>query len=163
MCGRARLCASAVSAVGLATDDCISCLRSKARLNNKRLLRLLPRGTARRVRKRGGRKRALGTRATMALPQGQNQRRSRDFVSDALASGRRFRVRAIVEDLTRECLGLVVDTEGSSLSHLILTNLKLHGLCLESGRSELQVTHPFHSDCGRRLHTLAHQNTNVAT
>jgi putative transposase len=37
------------------------------------------------VRKRGGRKRSLGTRAPMALPQGLNQRWSLDFVSDALA------------------------------------------------------------------------------
>ena len=44
------------------------------------------------VRKRGGRKRALGTRAPMAIPQGANQRRwSLDFVSDALACGRKFR------------------------------------------------------------------------
>ena len=62
------------------------------------------------MRKRGGRKRALGTRAPMALPQGPNQRWSLDFVSDALASGRRFRVLAIVDDFTRECLALVVDT-----------------------------------------------------
>ena len=46
----------------------------------------------------------------MALPQGSNQRWWLDFVSDALASGRRFRVLAIVDDFTRECLGLVVDT-----------------------------------------------------
>jgi putative transposase len=42
------------------------------------------------VRKRGGRKRALGTRAPMAIPQGPNQRWSLDFVSDSLAHGRRF-------------------------------------------------------------------------
>jgi putative transposase len=36
------------------------------------------------VRKRGGRKRAVGTRAPMAIPQGPNQRWSLDFVSDAL-------------------------------------------------------------------------------
>jgi len=41
------------------------------------------------VRKRGGRKRALGTRAPMAIPQEPNQRWSLDFVSDALACGRR--------------------------------------------------------------------------
>ena len=46
----------------------------------------------------------------MALPQGPNQRWSLDFVSDALASGRRFRVLAVVDDFTRDCLGLVVDT-----------------------------------------------------
>jgi transposase InsO family protein len=42
------------------------------------------------VRRRGGRKRALGTRAPMAIPQGANRRRSLDFVSDALTDGRRF-------------------------------------------------------------------------
>ena len=36
------------------------------------------------VRRRGGRKRALGTRAPMPLPQGANQRWSLDFVSDVL-------------------------------------------------------------------------------
>ena len=36
------------------------------------------------VRRRGGRKRALGSRAPMALPQGPNQRWSLDFASDAL-------------------------------------------------------------------------------
>jgi putative transposase len=40
------------------------------------------------VRKRGGRKRALGTRAPMAIPQEPNQRWSLDFVSDSLACGR---------------------------------------------------------------------------
>ena len=36
------------------------------------------------VRRRGGRKRALGTRKPMAVPDGPNQRWSLDFVSDAL-------------------------------------------------------------------------------
>jgi transposase InsO family protein len=44
------------------------------------------------VRKRGGRKRALGTRAPMAIPQDANQRWSLDFVSDTLTDGRRFRI-----------------------------------------------------------------------
>ena len=46
----------------------------------------------------------------MAIPQGSNQRWSLDFQSDALADGRRFRIFAVVDDFTRECLGLVVDT-----------------------------------------------------
>jgi putative transposase len=46
----------------------------------------------------------------MTLPQGANQRWSLDFVSDVLADGRRFRVLVIVDDFTRECLALVVDT-----------------------------------------------------
>lgn len=62
------------------------------------------------MRRRGGRQRALGTRAPMTLPQGPNQRWSLDFVSDVLADGRRFRVLVIVDDFTRECLALVADT-----------------------------------------------------
>jgi len=62
------------------------------------------------VRRRGGRKRALGTRAPVAVPQEPNQRRSLDFVSDTLDDGRRFRVVVVVDDCTRECLALAVDT-----------------------------------------------------
>src|SRR5579863_3519284 len=78
-------------------------------MNHKKLRRLY-REERLQVRRRGGRKRALGTRAPMALPQGPNQRWSLDFVSDAFADGRRFRILAIVDDFTRECLALVPDT-----------------------------------------------------
>ena len=43
-------------------------------------------------------------------PQGPNQRWSLDFQADALADGRRFRIFAVVDDFTRECLALVADT-----------------------------------------------------
>lgn len=62
------------------------------------------------VRRRGGRKRALGTRKPMVLPDGPNQRWSLDFVSDALTDGRRFRIMAVVDDYSRENLVLVADT-----------------------------------------------------
>jgi putative transposase len=77
--------------------------------NHKKLLRIY-REEGLKVRRRGGRKRALGTRAPMALPQGPNQRWSLDFVSDTLVCGRRIRILAVVDDFTRECLALVVDT-----------------------------------------------------
>lgn len=78
-------------------------------MNQKRFRRLYrEEGLA--VRKRGGRKRALGLRAPLALPSGPNERWSLDFVSDSFTSGRRFRILAIVDDCTRECLGLVADT-----------------------------------------------------
>jgi putative transposase len=80
-----------------------------SRTNRKKLYRLYKEERLT-VRKRGGRKRALGTRAPMALPQAQNLRWSLDFVMDTLSSGRRFRVLTLVDDFTRECLGLVVDT-----------------------------------------------------
>lgn len=62
------------------------------------------------VRKRKSRRRAVGARAAppvVALP---NQRWSLDFVHDQLASGRRFRVLNVVDDVTRECLLAVADT-----------------------------------------------------
>lgn len=62
------------------------------------------------VRKRTGRKRALGTRAPMTVPQASNQRWSLDFASDVLDDGRRFRVLVVVDDFSRECLALVVDS-----------------------------------------------------
>jgi putative transposase len=62
------------------------------------------------VRRRGGRKRALGTRAPMAVPDRPNARWSLDFVHDQMTDGRRFRILAVVDDCTRECLGLVPDT-----------------------------------------------------
>lgn len=78
-------------------------------LNHKKLFRLY-REERLSVRKRGGRKRALGTRAPAAVPQEPNQRWSLDFVSDTLDDGRRFRILVVVDDCTRECLALVVDT-----------------------------------------------------
>jgi putative transposase len=77
--------------------------------NHKKLLRIY-REEGLRVRRRGGRKRALGTRAPMVLPDGPNQRWSLDFVSDSLVCGRRFRILCVVDDYTRECLALVADT-----------------------------------------------------
>jgi putative transposase len=46
----------------------------------------------------------------MAMPQGSNQRWSLDFIADQFVDGRRFRVLVLVDDFTRECLALVVDT-----------------------------------------------------
>lgn len=78
--------------------------------NHKKLLRIY-REEGLKVRRRGGRKRALGTRAPMTVPQEPNQRWSLDFVSDALTCGRRFRIlAAVVDDFSRECLALVADT-----------------------------------------------------
>ncbi len=77
---------------------------------NQKKLRRLYREERLQVRRRGGRKRALGTRRPMVLPTSPNERWSLDFVSDAFTDGRRFRVLAVVDDFTRECLGLVADT-----------------------------------------------------
>lgn len=56
------------------------------------------------VRKQRSRRRAVVVRAAppvLALP---NQRWSLDFVHDQMASGRRFQVLNIVDNVTRKCL-----------------------------------------------------------
>ena len=78
-------------------------------VNHKRLFRLY-REERLAVRRRGGRKRAIGTRAPMMVPVAANDRWSLDFVSDQLTDGRRFRILTVVDDCTRECLALVADT-----------------------------------------------------
>ena len=73
------------------------------------------------VRRRGGRKRALGTRKPMVKPDGPNQPWSLDFVSDALTDGRWFRILAVVDDFSRQNLVLVADTSLSG--HRIVREL----------------------------------------
>ena len=114
-------------------------------MNHKKLRRLY-REERLAVRRRGGRKRALGTRAPMALLQGPNQRWSLDFLSDAFADGRRFRILAIVDDFTRECLALVPDT---SLPGLRVVR-ELNTLIASRGRPAMCV-----SDNGTELTGMA--------
>jgi putative transposase len=83
-------------------------------MNHKRLYRLY-REERLMVRRRGRRKRALGTRAAILLPHAINQRWSLDFVSDTLSDGRRFRILCVVDDFSRECLATVVDTSLSGV------------------------------------------------
>src|SRR5690606_133892 len=75
------------------------------------------------VRRRGGRKRAIGTRAPVALPLLPHQRwsldprhglsdhwRSHGSISDQMTDGQRFRILTLVDDCTRDCLALIADT-----------------------------------------------------
>ncbi len=84
-------------------------------LSDAKKLRRICREEGLQVRKRGGRKRALGTRRPMIVPEAINQRWSLDFVSDAFADGRRLRIFAVVDDYSRECLGLIADTSISGM------------------------------------------------
>ena len=114
-------------------------------MNHKKLRRLY-REERLQVRRRGGRKRAVGTRAPMTLPQGPNQRWSLDFLSDAFCDGRRFRILAIVDDFTRECLALIPDT---SLPGLRVVR-ELDALIAVRGRPAMCV-----SDNGTELTSMA--------
>ncbi|MGB3317331.1 MAG: IS3 family transposase [Albidovulum sp.] len=113
---------------------------------NLKKLRRLYREEKLQVRRRGGRKRALGTRRPMLVPDAPNMRWSLDFVSDALTDGRRFRVLAVVDDYSRECLALVADT---SLSGLRVVR-ELDALITKRGRPAMVV-----SDNGTELTSMA--------
>ncbi len=121
-------------------------LRREGIMINHKKLRRLYREERLQVRRRGGRKRALGTRAPITLPQGRDQRWSLDFLSDAFADGRRFRILAIVDDFTRECLALVPDT---SLPGLRVVR-ELDALIAARGRPAMCV-----SDNGTELTGMA--------
>jgi putative transposase len=88
--------------------------REGFQVNHKRLFRLY-REERLTVRRRGGRKRAIGTRAPMMIPMRPNERWSLDFVADQMTDGRRFRILTVVDDCTRECLALVADTSLSGV------------------------------------------------
>jgi putative transposase len=114
-------------------------------MNSKKLYRLY-REEKLMVRRRGRRKRALGTRAPMLLPSTINQRWSLDFVSDTLSDGRRFRILAIVDDFSRECLTMVIDT---SLGGVRVVR-ELERLAFERGMPQVIV-----SDNGTELTSMA--------
>jgi putative transposase len=109
--------------------------REGVSVNHKKLFRLY-REEKLSVRKRGGRKRALGTRGVMLVPLSPNQRWSLDFVSDQMTDGRRFRVLTIIDDCTRECLGLIADT---SLSGFRVAR-ELHQIITQRGSPQMIVS-----------------------
>ena len=62
------------------------------------------------LRRKRRRKGAAGIRVTMPTPVKPNERWSMDFVADSIVTGRRFRALAIVDDFSRECPAIEVDT-----------------------------------------------------
>jgi putative transposase len=62
------------------------------------------------LRRKRRRKGAAGTRLVMPTPQKPNERWSMDFVTDSTITGRRFRALAIIDDYSRECPTIEVDT-----------------------------------------------------
>jgi putative transposase len=77
-------------------------------VNHKRLFRIY-REERLMVKRRGGRKRALGTRTPMPVPAQPHDLWVLDFVSDQLVSGRRFRILAVYDVCTRRCLLAIAD------------------------------------------------------
>jgi putative transposase len=107
-------------------------------VNHKRVFRLY-REEGLKVKKRGGRKRALGTRAPMPGAAAPNDRWSLDFVADQFVCGRRFRILAIYDDCTRECVAAVADVSLSGkrtareLDRLVATRGKPKSIVSDNG------------------------------
>ena len=104
-------------------------------INHKKLYRLY-REERLAVRRRSGRKRAIGTRAPMRVPLAPCERWSLDFVSDQLTDGRRFRILAVVDDCTRQNLALIAD---SSLSGVRVAR-ELDRLIVDHGKPTMIVS-----------------------
>jgi putative transposase len=62
------------------------------------------------LRKRKRKKTAAMSRVILPIPERPNERWSMDFVTDSIVTGRRFRALVIVDDYSRECPAIEVDT-----------------------------------------------------
>src|SRR5918994_5188674 len=85
-------------------------LRREGLLLNRKKTQRLYREEGLMVRRRRGRKRAIGTRAPLVVAGRPNARWSIDFIHDQMACGRRFRILNILDDVTKECLAAIADT-----------------------------------------------------
>ena len=87
------------------------------------------------VRKRKKRRRSAIARRPLVLPSRPRQRWSMDFMSDQLSSGRRIRLFNVIDDFTRQCHTITVDTSiggqrvARELTRLIVSVIKTFGTC----------------------------------
>ena len=122
-------------------------------VNHKRVHRMYRREglmVRRRLRKRI----AAGKRVPLPLPGRVNERWSLDFMSDQLADGRVFRTLNIVDDFTRECRAIEVDT---SLSGHRVARV-LDALCRKHGRPQTIVVDNGPERTSKALDAWAYRN-----
>jgi putative transposase len=103
-------------------------------VNHKRLFRMY-REEKLMVRRRRGRKRALGSRTPMPAPTLPTQLWVLDFVADQLVSGRRFRILAIYDVCIRRCLAAIADLSlsGRRVARELDRLIAVHGKPLAIG------------------------------
>jgi len=97
-------------------------------INHKRIERLYSEAGLQIPRRR--KKKRSGPRSPIPLPTGPSQRWSMDFVHDSFHGGRRFRSLNILDDYSKECIHIEVDTSISGNRVVrVLNRLKaIHGL-----------------------------------
>jgi putative transposase len=122
-------------------------------VNHKRIARIY-REEHLQVRTKRRKKMTSGARVPLSMPAAANERWSMDFVMDATSLGRRVRILAIVDDYTRECLAVEVDTSISGLrvarvlDRLLELRGKPKGITVDNGPEF----------AGRALDTWAYNN-----
>ena len=81
------------------------------------------------VRKRKKRRRSAIARRPLVLPSWPRQRWSMDFMSDQLSSGRRIRLFNVIDDFTKQCHAITVDTSvgGQCVARELTRLIDLHG------------------------------------
>jgi putative transposase len=108
------------------------------RVNHKRVYRLY-REEGLMLRRKRRRKWVRFGAGPKNLPTRPNERWSLDFVSDAAANGQTIRVLAVVDDYTRECLALEVDTSlpgirvARTLNQIVQRRGRPNGIVLDNG------------------------------
>jgi putative transposase len=83
--------------------------RKGEKINHKKVFRIYQQ-LGLKVLKRGSRKSALGIRLRKVKIKKTNQRWSLDCVSDLLVTGRKIRLLTVIDNYSRRCLGIIVDT-----------------------------------------------------
>ena len=128
LCGRLKRLAAERNRFGY-RRLAIMLRREGVTCNLKRIYRVY-RESGLAVKRRKGRKKALGTRQPLPHPDRINQIWSLDFVSDALVCGRKIRLLVVTDQCSHEGLNLTVDT---SLPGLRVVR-ELEKLVLQRGR-----------------------------
>lgn len=112
--------------------------REGRRINHKRVYRVY-RELGLAVRRKKRKRVAQANRRPRVVPTKANEQWSMDFMSDVLANGRRVRTLNIVDDATRECLAIEVDTSisghrvGRVLSEIALTRPLPRRIVVDNG------------------------------
>ena len=130
-------------------------------VNHQRVERIYAQEGLQLPRRRKGRRRDAGRAVPLAALSGPNQRWSMDFVPDSTVGGRRIRALTIVDQFTRECPAIEVDTSitGQRVVRVLDRLSETHGLpqtlVLDNGPEfTSKALAAWAKDSGVRLHFI---------
>jgi putative transposase len=132
--------------------------REGVEANHKRIFRLYQ-GAGLAVKRRRKRHGVAVEREQLALPSRPNEVWSMDFVSDALANGRRIKVLTIVDDFTKESVDLVAE-HGISGHYIVrvLSAQRSSGACHQRSERIRDRSSPARHWISGRIRTACNSN-----